>query len=250
MIVTIYMIILCYFFLGGIGFFFIGRKIEPEKNAQNWIKLASYFVIINILFFSIVINPIIFRGLAILIIMAGIVEMFHLFRKSDWKRKGFFWLALFIFGILTFGFYVFSGMGKKLVLYTFLILSIFDSFSQITGQLWGRKKILPSISPQKTAEGLIGGTIIALLSALLLRNLVNSSPVRSLMLAAGIIMFSFAGDIAASYFKRKYNAKDFSRAIPGHGGILDRFDSLIAGGAWIALLALLETLLTDYSWIT
>ncbi len=240
MIFTIYSLILLYFFLGGIGFFFIGRKTKPQRNTQNWIKLASYFVIINILFFSIVINPNAFRGLGVLIIFAGIIEMFNLFRKSGWNRKYFFWISLLIYGILAFGFYIFSGMGGNLILFTFLILSIFDSFSQITGQLWGKRKILPSISPRKTAEGLSGGTVIALLSALLLRNLVNTSPVKSIMLAAGIVLFSFAGDMAASYFKRKYNVKDFSRVIPGHGGVLDRFDSLIAGGAWIAWLGLLE----------
>jgi phosphatidate cytidylyltransferase len=56
---------------------------------------------------------------------------------------------------------------------------------------------------------------------------------------AGILVFSFLGDMLTSYYKRKYQTKDFSKIIPGHGGFLDRFDSLIAGGAWISLMTLL-----------
>ena len=53
-------------------------------------------------------------------------------------------------------------------------------------------------------------------------------------MALGVIFFAFAGDILASLYKRKFDTKDFNKIIPGHGGFLDRFDSLIAGGAWAA----------------
>jgi phosphatidate cytidylyltransferase len=53
--------------------------------------------------------------------------------------------------------------------------------------------------------------------------------------AAGIVVFAFIGDASKSYYKRRYNVKDFSNFIPENGGFLDRFDSLISGGAWVAL---------------
>ncbi|RLD69735.1 MAG: phosphatidate cytidylyltransferase, partial [Bacteroidetes bacterium] len=123
---------------------------------------------------------------------------------------------------------------KELVLFSFLILSIFDSFSQITGQLLGRKKIFPNISPNKTVGGLVGGAIIAISSALLLNGLYAESPLKVIIMTLGVVAFAFAGDVAASFFKRKYMVKNYSNLIPGHGGYLDRFDSLIAGGAWVA----------------
>jgi phosphatidate cytidylyltransferase len=119
-----------------------------------------------------------------------------------------------------------------------LILSIFDGFSQITGQLLGRTKLFPKISPNKTVEGLIGGALIALLSALVFKSLIIGTPLKAILLAAVIAVFAFAGDAAKSIYKRKYNVKDFSNLIPGHGGFLDRFDSLIAAGAGVALLGL------------
>ena len=122
-----------------------------------------------------------------------------------------------------------------LILFSFLVLSIFDSFSQITGQLWGRTKIFPNISPNKTAGGLIGGTIIAIGSAFLLNGLYQEPPFKIIIITIGVVIFAFTGDIAASFFKRKYKIKDYSNLIPGHGGFPDRFDSLIAGGAWVAL---------------
>ena len=82
---------------------------------------------------------------------------------------------------------------------------------------------------------MIGGSVVALLSALLLNELTSRPVYITLFLSAGIVFFAFTGDVAASAYKRKYGVKNFSELIPGHGGILDRFDSLIAGGAWVAL---------------
>ena len=234
MIQTIYLIILAYFILGGIGFYLINRKKEPAVARESYTKFIAYFLIINILFFSITIEPSIFRILAVLISIVGFLEVLKLFRLRQFANKSFFFLSLFLYLILIGGFYFFSGLEKELILFSFLVLSIFDSFSQISGQLFGKTKILPDISPNKTLGGLTGGGVIAIGSAFLLNDLYQGSTLKSIILAAGVVVFAFAGDLAASYFKRKYTVKDYSKLIPGHGGFLDRFDSLIAGGAWVA----------------
>ncbi len=234
MIRIIYYIILIYFLLGGIGFYVINRKRPPEVAKKSYTKFIAYFFIINILFFSIVINPQVFRYLTIVIIVTGLYELFRLFRMRGYRDQKFYVLALLIFMLLSSGFFLFSGSEKELILFSFLVLSVFDSFSQITGQLWGKTKILPHISPNKTLGGVVGGAIIAVASSLVFKSLYNGTIIKTILLATGIVVFAFIGDLAASLYKRKYGVKDYSNLIPGHGGFLDRFDSLIAGGAWVA----------------
>ncbi|QGY46429.1 phosphatidate cytidylyltransferase [Maribellus comscasis] len=234
MIRTIYIIILIYFLLGGIGFYLINRKKAPELAKKSYTKYFVYFIIINILFFSITVQPFVFHFLTVLIICAGSVELTMLFFNSNNKHIPFFLTSIITFIVISLWFLLFSLLKMELTLYTFLVISIFDSFSQITGQLWGRKKILPGISPNKTLGGLTGGIIIALISAFLLKNLFTGTITELLVFATGTVVFAFAGDVLASLYKRKYKVKDYSNLIPGHGGFLDRFDSLIAGGAWSA----------------
>ncbi len=234
MLLTAYIIIIVYFLIGFISFYFINRKKEAREARKSWIKTIIYFVIINIVALSIVINPIAFRCLAVLIIMEGFYEIFRLFRESDYKRKGFFLFSMLLFALFSTGFFIFSGMEKELIFYSFAIISIFDSFSQITGQLWGRRKILPKISPNKTITGFIGGFMAVILSGIILKGLIDVPVLKAIILAAGVAVFAFIGDALSSYYKRKHEAKDFYNLIPEHGGFLDRFDSLIAGGAWIA----------------
>ncbi len=239
MILTIYIIILIYFLLGGIGFYFINRKKGKEEAHNNRVKYITYFFIINILFLSIAFFRPVFVILGILIIIAGVWEVVKLFLQSGYSRKVFFSYYIMLFLVLCVAFYHFIKLEKGIVLFTFLVVCIFDAFSQISGQLAGRKKLFPSISPGKTFEGLAGGAVIALGSSLLLRGLVELQTMETVLLACGIIIFAFTGDLLTSLYKRRYKVKDFSTLIPGHGGVMDRFDSFIAGGAFVAIFDLL-----------
>jgi phosphatidate cytidylyltransferase len=234
MIWKIYGIILTYFLIGGIAFFLINRKKSPGESHKNWTKYIVYFFIIHILFLSIVFFPDTFRGIVFLIIIAGLFEMMKILVQSNYRQKLFFVNSCIIYLSLSVGFYLYSGLEKNLILFTFLVVSIFDSFSQISGQIWGKIKLFPKVSPQKTMEGFVIGALAALISSFMLIRLAGLSFLQLLILAAGIILFSFTGDLLASFFKRNYHVKDFSDLIPGHGGFLDRFDSLIAGGAFVA----------------
>lgn len=235
MITTIYIIILTYFLLGGTGFYFINRKKEREVARKSWTKFIAYFFIIHILFFSIVINALAFQIVAALIVSVGALELLRLYRRAKYTKIGFFLRSLVLYAVFASGFLVFSRFEKELILFAFLILSIFDAFSQISGQLFGKTKIAPQISPNKTIGGTVGGAIIAILSSFLLNKLYSEVWYIALILATGVVVFAFIGDILASLYKRKFEVKDYSNLIPGHGGFLDRFDSLIAGGAWVAL---------------
>ncbi|MDX8339959.1 phosphatidate cytidylyltransferase [Draconibacterium sp. IB214405] len=239
MILTIYIFILSYFLLGAIGFYLINRKKEKAVARKSWTKFITYFVIIHVLFFSIVINPRLFQVLVGLILLFGAFELLRLYIKHGYRNSGFVLLSLVIYAILGTGLWLFSAKDSNLVLFAFLILSIFDAFSQISGQLWGKTKIAPKISPNKTIGGTVGGGLFALASGFFLSGLYNNTWYIIAGLSLGIIVFAFLGDIAASLYKRKFGVKDYSNLIPGHGGFLDRFDSLIAGGAWVTLFFLM-----------
>jgi phosphatidate cytidylyltransferase len=238
----IYSVILVYYFLGTVGIYFINRKKEPHVRQRAWIKHITYFIVTSIVFFSIGINPVAFRILAFLIIIAGFLELIRLFKDSGFAGKRFFGISITILALLSLCFICFSMREKGLVLFAFLILSIFDGFSQVSGQLLGKTKLFPKISPNKTVEGFVGGALVAILSGLVFKNMVPLNSFKAISLAAVVVAFAFAGDALKSLYKRKYNVKDFSNLIPGHGGVLDRFDSLIAGGAGVTLLGLLMTL--------
>jgi phosphatidate cytidylyltransferase len=236
---VIYSVILVYYFLGTIGIYFINRRKEPQAKRKAWIKHINYFIITSIVYFSIAINPFVFRILAVLIIVVGFAELYKLFRDSGYNFGNFFWYSVFVLALFSAGFYFFSQMEKGVMLFAYLILCIFDGFSQVSGQLFGKTRLFPKISPNKTVEGLIGGALIAVLSAFVFKNLIIAPQINAILFAVVVVLFAFIGDTAKSIYKRKYNVKDFNSLIPGHGGFLDRFDSLIAGGTGVALLGLL-----------
>ena len=234
-----YIVIIIYYLLGTIGIYFINRRKDPDTQRKAWIKHIMYFIVTNIIFFSIGFNTIIFRVISVVIIAEGFIELYQLFRKSNYNFRNYYFVALLVFAFLAAGFYLFGKMDRGIILFSFLILSIFDGFSQVTGQLLGKRKLFRKISPNKTVEGLIGGAVIAILSALVFRQLIPAAPAKAMMASAVVALFAFAGDAAKSAYKRRFDVKDFARIIPGHGGFLDRFDSLIAGGAGVAIFSLI-----------
>lgn len=119
-----------------------------------------------------------------------------------------------------------------------------DTLAYCAGRLFGKHKMTPQLSPKKTVEGAVGGVagagiIGAIYAAAVGSNLVgNAHPVLSFtILGASGALISMVGDLAASAIKRDHQIKDYGKLIPGHGGILDRFDSVIITAPIIYFLA-------------
>ena len=119
--------------------------------------------------------------------------------------------------------------GKGLMLIVFLIATVqgSDVLQYIWGKLFGQNQIAPKVSPSKTWEGLIGGVISASMIGALLYRLTPFSPIHAGLMAALACMMGFFGGLVASAIKRDRGVKDWGQMIEGHGGMLDRADSLI-----------------------
>ena len=130
-----------------------------------------------------------------------------------------------------------------LLLAIFIFIWVNDTGAYLVGSRWGKRRLAPSISPKKSVEGSIGGLLLVLLSAVVLRLLLfpELSWLRILLIAAVVAIFGTIGDLFESSLKRRAGVKDSGKLIPGHGGILDRIDSLLlAVPAVYLLLAVLD----------
>ena len=111
-----------------------------------------------------------------------------------------------------------------------------DTFAYLVGKNFGKRKLFEKVSPKKTIEGFIGGLISGVISALVIAFTTSSlSILHWIVLSIIISIFGTIGDLVASKFKREANIKDSSNLIPGHGGFLDRLDSLIFVSSFVYL---------------
>ena len=139
-----------------------------------------------------------------------------------------------------------TAYGPDYVMYLLLIIWFADSGAYFTGRAWGKHKLIERVSPGKTWEGVAGAMTVSLVVAAVAVNLLNVTSSHSIMfilLSLITVAFSVVGDLTESMFKRMVNLKDSGQLLPGHGGILDRIDSLTAAlPVFLAGLWLMETL--------
>jgi phosphatidate cytidylyltransferase len=123
-------------------------------------------------------------------------------------------------------------LGPKYVLFVLSLMWVADSAAYFTGRRWGRSKLAPWVSPGKSWEGVGGALVFSAMWALLWTTMFGLDFLATdlfLVLSIVTVVFSIVGDLFESLFKRLAHIKDSSHLLPGHGGILDRIDSIIAG---------------------
>ena len=164
-------------------------------------------------------------------------------------------ISLYIIAAFSCMVYLCDYCGEYIYLLAFVGAWVPDTFAYFTGRLFGKHKLIPDVSPKKTVEGAIGGivfcTIAFVVFALVYNRLllsdptqVNAMPVESfralpiwLMAIVGVLsaVVSMIGDLSMSVIKRHYGVKDYGKILPGHGGFLDRFDSVLAVAVILAV---------------
>ena len=134
--------------------------------------------------------------------------------------------------------------GKELVFWAMFTTFASDTSAFFIGRRWGKHALAPSISPGKTWEGAIGGLLASIIASLILRAIfpLPFSYWQIALLGCVISLFAQLGDLVESLLKRNTGVKDAGKLIPGHGGILDRIDSLIFTGVIVYYCVVLATL--------
>ena len=140
-----------------------------------------------------------------------------------------------------------TDKGWVLLIFAYILIWVNDIFAYLTGSAIGRHKLCPRISPKKTIEGSVGGAVFTMLFAYFInRFLLNVfffdnliSNVEVLFLALGVVVFGTFGDLTESMMKRHAGVKDSGNIIPGHGGILDRFDATFMAMPFVFIYLLL-----------
>jgi len=138
--------------------------------------------------------------------------------------------AIFFLGIAFNLLIMIRNFNINYLIYIMLITVMTDNYAYITGMLIGKNKLIPSVSPKKTWEGLMGGVVLGtLFSSVFYYEVINSniSIINLMSISSFLCIIGQLGDLVFSTIKRYYNKKDYSNIIPGHGGILDRLDSII-----------------------
>ena len=124
----------------------------------------------------------------------------------------------------------YAGQNAKLLVFLIIVVESSDVLQYVWGKLCGRHAIAPLVSPSKTVEGFIGGVASATLLGAALFRLTPFRPLQAAALSLAVTVVGFAGGLVMSATKRDRGVKDFGTAIAGHGGILDRVDSLCFAG--------------------
>lgn len=206
-----------------------------KKSMPVFIEFISYIIFTLIVLSNInnseMIYSVDFRVLSGLFLVYFIPTIFYHDRSIYSITDAFYLMAgVFFLGVSFSLMIIIRNLSLDLIVYLFLITMLTDSYAYITGSLIGRHKMLKEISPNKTWEGMIGGTLAGTIISVVFYKIAVNPAISTYQITLITLFLSIIGqfgDLFFSAIKRYFGIKDFSNIMPGHGGILDRFDSII-----------------------
>ena len=196
-----------------------------------------------------------------LLLMAAILVlfMFYLFAAAVFSRHTFSFSEIAATYMTTFYIVLsfsaiplirFGVNGQYYYLLCFLGPWVTDSFAFLSGYFFGKRKLVPEISPKKTVEGSIGGTLFCMLAfvgfGFVVGGMIQSTPnyLMLILLGFSVAVLAQIGDLSASLIKREHDVKDYGHIFPGHGGVMDRFDSVVFCAPLLLIVCTLDSILS------
>lgn len=157
-----------------------------------------------------------------------------LFSSRRFIITTFYLSSAFVFLVLIADYY--QNFNSSILLGAFILVWVNDSFAYLVGKNFGRQKLFEKISPKKTVEGFLGGLLFSCIASYFIATFTETLTFTSwLFLSIIISVFGTLGDLIESKFKRQAHVKDSGNIMPGHGGLLDRLDSIIFAAPFIYL---------------
>lgn len=215
---------------------FYRMAYPPERGKAYW-HAIGFGMALYVLLALHAADLIKYQWLELVIPAAAYFFLIELYKKSDRPFENIAITSLgIIYIVLPFGLLNYvafmpsnSHYNPEPILATFICLWSNDTFAYIIGRLFGKTKLFERISPKKTVEGSIGGIIMTMLIGYfgISKFFVSLNPIHWLTIAGIVSICGIYGDLLESLLKRSFQVKDSGRLLPGHGGILDRFDSLL-----------------------
>ena len=213
------------FLLGACGMALANRHATASIARGRWLKIAVFFVIVHVILAVAAAGQPWIEGLLVVILIAGSIELWSAWQKIPAPRPAALWPAYVLLCMLVLG--NAWQLPPGAFIFIFLATATCDGFSQVIGQWIGRRPLAPGLSPGKTVGGFLGGSVAGMTAAVLVRDLLQIDPWSAMVIGLLAGTGGLAGDLAASWVKRRAGIKDYSAALPGQGGFLDRFDSLL-----------------------
>ncbi len=217
--------------LGVLG---LKELLDIKKDIPNEMKLISYILFVLLLLYGYTYTSKIFMLnytlllICILVLLSSIIT-FHNVKKYSIEDVFYLFSSIVILSAAFNLFIVVRASGLNYIVYLLLITIITDTFAFFIGGKYGKRKLMVDVSPNKTIEGFIAGCIFGtLIPTLFYIFVIDSSNILLIVVLTFILsIIGQVGDLVFSAIKRNYKIKDFSNIMPGHGGILDRLDSII-----------------------
>jgi phosphatidate cytidylyltransferase len=212
--------------------------LSPTARGDHWALAAMFFVVLPVQYwliwiewyglYSIFIPVYVFLLLPIVAALKGDTTRFmERVSQVQWGLMICVFCVSHVPALLTLEIPAYEGRGLLLIAFLVLVVQSSDVLQYVWGKLLGRRKVAPLLSPSKTWEGLIGGVASATLLGAALWWLTPFSPMQAGLMALLINLMGFFGGLVMSAIKRDRGVKDWGHMIAGHGGMLDRLDSVI-----------------------
>ncbi|MBB3390924.1 phosphatidate cytidylyltransferase [Rhizobium sp. BK275] len=208
------------------------------RRADHWALAAAFFVVVPIQYFllwaeqygifSIFIPVYAFLLMPIISVLRGDTERFLVrIAEVQWALMICVFCASHVPALLTLKIAGYEGRNVLLIAFLVIVVQLSDVLQYVWGKLFGRTKIAPRLSPSKTVEGFVGGIISATLIGTGLWWITPFTPFQAGLLAFVITLMGFFGGLVMSAIKRDRGVKDWGNLIEGHGGLIDRLDSVV-----------------------